>query len=64
MAGRQDRRAQPAIGYAVSGPGFYSWQLERREARAWGRDLAKVARQTPPTRLRGRDASPRTPRSR
>lgn len=64
MTGRQDRRAQPAIGYAVSGPGFYSWQLERREARAWGRDLAKVARPTPPARLRRRDPSPRTPRSR
>ena len=64
MANRQDRRAQPAVGYAVSGPGFYSWQLERREARAWGRDLAKVARQTPPTRLRRRDATPRAPASR
>jgi hypothetical protein len=37
------RRANAGIGWTVSGPGFYSWQLERREARAWGRDLGKVA---------------------
>jgi hypothetical protein len=43
MAEGRKRRVRPAIGYAVSGPGFYSWQPSRREARAWGRDLAKAS---------------------
>jgi hypothetical protein len=56
MADTQRRGARPAIGYTVSGPGFYSWQPSRREARAWGRDLAKVASPKSPrvTRLRAR----------
>jgi hypothetical protein len=56
MADTQRRRTRPAIGYAVSGPGFYSWQPSRREARAWGRDLAKASPAKAPrvTRLRAR----------